>query len=79
MMKALQIFFLRVYEIINSMRNLGDKINDATIVENLLRSVTPNFNSEVFVIEEMQDSKSLIVEQLHGILIAFEMRKGDPS
>lgn len=66
-------------EIVNSMKNPGDEIKDATVVENILRSLTPKFNSKVSVIEEMQFLKSLTIEQLHGILTAFEMRKGDPS
>ena len=71
-------FFLRVYEVVNSMRNLGEEIKDATIVENILRSLTSKFNSKVSAIEEMQDLKSLTLDQIHGILKTFEMRKGGP-
>jgi len=46
-------FFLRVDEIVNSMINLGEEIKDATIVENILRSLTPHFDSKVYAIEEM--------------------------
>jgi len=35
------------------MKNLGDEIKDATIVENIFRSLTPKFDSKVSTIEEM--------------------------
>lgn len=70
-------FFLRVDDIVNSMKNLGDEIKDTTIVESILRSLTPKFDSRVSAIEEMQDLKNITIKQLHGILTAYEMRKGD--
>jgi len=72
-------FFLRLDEIVNSMRNLYDKVKDSMVVEKILRSLTPKFNSKFYVIKEMQDLKNLTIEQLHGILTAYEMRKGGPS
>lgn len=71
-------FFLRVDEIINSMKNLGDEVKDSIFVRKIMRSLTPKFDSKVFSIEEMQDLKNLTIEQLHGILTAYEMRKGGP-
>ena len=61
------------------MRNMGEDIKDSTLVENILRSITPKFVSKVSAIEEKQDLQTLIVIQLHGILTAFEMRRGGPS
>eukprot|EP00253_Pinus_taeda_P025650 PITA_25650 len=58
------------------MRNLGEEIKYVTIVEKILRSLTPKFDSKVSAIEEMQDLKNLTLAQLHGILIAFGMREG---
>jgi len=46
-------FFLRVDNIVNTMRGLGDKIKDVDIVENILRSLTPNFDANVSAIEWM--------------------------
>ena len=77
--ESMATFFLRVDEIINSMRNIGDKIKYATVVENILRSLTLKFDSKVLATEEMQDLKSITLDQLHGILTAFEMRKRGPS
>lgn len=67
--------FLRVDEIVNIMRSLGDKIKDSTIIENILRSLTQNSNDKVSTIEEVHDLKSLTLEKIHGILIAYGMRK----
>jgi len=72
-------YFLLVDGIVNNMTNLGEEITESTLVEKILRSLSSKFESKVFVIEEKQDLKTIIVTQLHGILTAFEMRKGGPS
>lgn len=71
-------FFLRVDEIVNSMKTFGDEIKYSIVVEKILRSLTSKFDSKVSSIEEMQDLQNLTIEQLHGILTAYEMRKEDP-
>ena len=60
------------------MRNIGEEIQYATIVENILRSLTLNFDSKEFTIEEMWNLKGLTLDHLHGTLTKFEMRKGGP-
>jgi len=40
-------------DIINAMKGLGDKIEDATIVQNVFRLLTPRFDAKVLAIEEM--------------------------
>eukprot|EP00253_Pinus_taeda_P036618 PITA_36618 len=59
--------------------NLGEEIKEATLVEKILRSLSSKFESKVSAIEEKQDLQSITIVQLHGILTAFEMRKGGPS
>lgn len=71
--------FLRVYEIVNCMKNLGEEIKEAVVVENVLRSLSPRFESKVSTIEEKENLRNLTMSQLHGILTAYEMRKGGPS
>ena len=78
MRKALPESFLRLDDIVNRMRNLGETITDTTLVEIFLISLTPKFKSKVSVIEEKQDLETLPIVQLHGILTACEMRKGGP-
>jgi len=72
-------YFLRIYEIVNCMKNLGEEIKEANLVEKILRSLSSKFESKVSAIEEKQDLQTITVTQLHGILTAFEMRKGGPS
>jgi len=77
--ESIEAFFLRVDEVVNFMRNLAEEIKDASIIENISRCLTPKFLSKVSTIKEMEDLKSLTLDQLRGILTAFEMEKGGPS
>lgn len=63
----------------NSMRNLGEEIKYSSIIERVLISLSPKLESNVSTIEEMQDLKSITLDQLHRILTTFEMKKGGPS
>ena len=72
-------FFLRLDDIVNRMRNLGEIVTESTLVEKVLRSLTTKFESKVSALEEKQDLQNLTVVQLHGILTAYEMRRGGPS
>jgi len=72
-------YFLRVDEIFNCMKNLGEEIKEAVVVEKVLRSLSPKFESKVSAIEEKENLRNLTMSQLHRILTAYEMRKGGPS
>eukprot|EP00253_Pinus_taeda_P004612 PITA_04612 len=72
-------YFLRVDEVVNCMKNLGEEIKEAIVVEKVLRSLSPKFESKVSAIEEKENLRILTMSQLHGILTAYEMRKGSPS
>eukprot|EP00253_Pinus_taeda_P027489 PITA_27489 len=72
-------YFLRVDEIVNCMKNLGEEIKEAIVVEKVLRSLSPKFESKVSAVEEKENLRILTMSQLHGILTAYEMRKGGPS
>ena len=50
--ESISSFFLRLDDIVNHMRNLGETISNTTLVEKVLRSLTPKFESKVLVIEE---------------------------
>jgi len=69
-------YFLHVDEIVNNMKNFGEEINEFVMVEKVLRSLFPRFESKVSTIEEKENLRNLTMSQLHGILIAYEMRKG---
>ena len=72
-------YFLRVDEIVNCMKNLGEEVKEAVVVEKVLRSLSPRFESKFSTIEEKENLQKLKMSQLHGILTAYEMRKGGPS
>ena len=72
-------YFLCVDEIVNCMKNLGEEIKETVVVEKVLRSLSPRFESKVSAVEEKENLQNLIMSQLHGILTAYEMRKGGPS
>ena len=64
---------------VNSLKGLGENIEESTIVQTILRSLPDKFDSKVSAIEEMKDLDTLKMDELHGILIAYEMRKGSPN
>eukprot|EP00253_Pinus_taeda_P017965 PITA_17965 len=72
-------YFLRVDEIVNCMKNSGEEIKEAFVVEKVLRSLSPKFESKFSAIEEKENLQNLTMSQLHSILTAYEMRKGGPS
>jgi len=72
-------YFLRIDEIVNCMKNLGEEIKEVVLVEKVIRSLSPKFDSKVFAIEEKKNLQSLTMSQLHGIPTSYKMRKGGPS
>ena len=45
-------YFLRIDEIVNCMKNLGEEIKEVVLVEKVLRSLSSKFESKVSSIEE---------------------------
>ena len=64
---------------VNSLKGLGEQIEESTIVQKALRSIPNRFDSKVSAIKEIKDLDTLKMDELHGILIAYKMRKGIPS
>jgi hypothetical protein len=67
-------YFLRVEELLNSMKGLGEKIEESFLVQKILRSLLDKFNPRVSAIEELNDLKTLTIDKLLGTLTAYEMR-----
>jgi hypothetical protein len=67
-------YFLRVEELVNAMKALGEKIEEPSLVQKILRFLPDRFNPKVFAIEELNDLKALAFDQLLGMLTAYEMR-----
>jgi hypothetical protein len=67
-------YFLRVEELVNAMNALGEKIEEHSLVQKILRSLPDRFNPKVFAIEELNDLKALDFDQLLGTLTTYEIR-----
>jgi hypothetical protein len=67
-------YFLRVEELVNAMKGLGETFDDSLLVQKILRSLPDKFNPKVSAIEELNDLKTLSIDQLLGTLTAYEMR-----
>ncbi|KAH9293136.1 hypothetical protein KI387_041660 [Taxus chinensis] len=67
-------YLLRVDEVVNAIRGLGENIEESIIVQKILRSLPLRFDAKVSAIEEMKDLDKLSMDELHGILTAYEMR-----
>jgi hypothetical protein len=72
--KHLASIFLRFEELVNSMKGLGENIEESFLVQKILRSLLDKFNPKVSAIEELSDLKTLSIDQLLGNLTAYEMR-----
>jgi hypothetical protein len=67
-------YFLRIEELVNAMKELGEKIEEPSLVQKILRSLLDRFNPKVSAIEEFNDIQALAFDQLLGTLNAYEMR-----
>ena len=67
-------YFARVLLTANDMRNLGEYMSDAKIVEKILRTLTENFNYIICSIEESNDVNTLTVDELQSSLIVHEQK-----
>ena len=56
------------------MKGLGEKFEESLLVHKILRSLPDKFNPKVSAIEELNDLKTLSIDQLLGTLTAYEMR-----
>jgi hypothetical protein len=63
-------YFLRVDEFVNTIRGLGEDIEESMIVQKVLRSLHLIFDAKIYSIEKMKGLKKLMMDELHEILIA---------
>ena len=71
-------YFARTLTIGNKMRIHGEVMPDVTIIEKILRSMTPQFNYVVCSIEESNDVDTLSIDQLQSSLLVHEQRMSGP-
>jgi translation elongation factor EF-G len=65
---------LRVEELTNAMKGLGENIEDLFLVQNILISLPNRFNPKVSAIEELNDLKNFSIDQILGTITDYEMR-----
>ncbi|KAL4579260.1 hypothetical protein LXL04_015398 [Taraxacum kok-saghyz] len=67
-------FLGRTLAIVNKMKSNGEKMDQSTVVNKVLRSLTTKFNYVVCSIEESNDLGTLSIHKLHGSLLVHEQR-----
>ncbi|KAL3534239.1 hypothetical protein ACH5RR_002700 [Cinchona calisaya] len=72
--ETVQDYYTKITKIVNEMKIFGEQISDSGIVEKVLVSLPPKFDSMVSIIEEIKDITSLSVQELMGSLKAHEKR-----
>ena len=63
-------YLLSVDEIFNTIRGLGEMVEEPMILQKVLRSLPLIFDAKVYVVEEKKDIDSLTMDELHVILMA---------
>ena len=67
-------YFSKAMAIASKMRLHGDKMDDVTIIEKILRSMSPKFNYVVCAIEEANDIETMSIDELHSSLLVHEQK-----
>ena len=69
-------YFLRVGEVVNAIRGLGEDLDQSLVVQKVLRSLLLKYDAKVSAIEETRDLTKMTMDELHVSLVAYEMRTG---
>ena len=72
-------YFLRVDEVVNAFKGLGEELDESLVVQNVLRSLLLKYDAKVSSIKETRDLTKMTMDELHGSLIRYEMRTGTKS
>ena len=74
--ELVESFYTRVIGLINQMKFYGDNIDDKRIVEKVLRSIPPKFESLIVTFEENKYLSKFTVDEFQSSLINHEHRIG---
>lgn len=72
----IEAYMLTVNKFINMIRGLEDKIKYSIMVKKVLRSLPSRFDSKASTIEEAKELNSFSMDDMHGSLIAYDIRIG---
>lgn len=65
-------FISRVMELVSKLRSNAYQIQETTIIEKILRSMTPKYNFVVCAIEEGNDTSTMTLDELESSLLSHE-------
>ncbi|MED6117743.1 hypothetical protein PIB30_112614, partial [Stylosanthes scabra] len=72
--EGVEVTLEKLNKIINSLKMLEKKFTEEEIVDKVLWSLTPKWNSKITVIEEGRNFNVLTYDQLRGNLLAYEVK-----
>ncbi|XP_039120778.1 uncharacterized protein LOC120257365 [Dioscorea cayenensis subsp. rotundata] len=67
-----QDYYTKIVKIVNEMKTFGEEIKDNQIIENILVSLSPKFDSMVSIIEDIKHISSMKIQELIGSLMTHE-------
>ena len=67
-------YFERIDTIVNAVRGLGQNVSDDETIDKVLRTFPMIYNPKVSTLEDREDISKLTLDELYGILIAYELR-----
>jgi gag-polypeptide of LTR copia-type len=70
--KTLKEYFSKVIELVNQIRSLGENLNDKSVCEKILISLSPKYNNITVIIEETKD---LTILSVHDLMDSLEMHE----
>ena len=70
-------FILRVDKLVNTIRGLGEEVDESIVVRKILRTLLERFNPNISALEERTDLNIVTVDQLYGTLVSYEKRIED--
>jgi hypothetical protein len=70
-------FFTIVSKLVNAMKSCGETVSNQSIVEKILRFLSPRFDHIVVATEESKDLASMKIDELQGSLETHEQRMNE--
>ena len=77
--ESISDYFSRTMAIANKMQTHGEKLEDVTIIEKILPSMTSRFNYVVCSIEESKETNELSIDELQSSLLIHEQKMNRQS
>jgi hypothetical protein len=59
---------------VNAIKGLGEEVDESIIFQKVLRSLPMRFDPNISALEERAYLSMIIMDELHGIFTAYEMR-----